>query len=305
MTAARAVALVVVLGLAALWAMGSSAAGAATDNGAAAIVAPSGRHRPLAGGGSATPFQLDLGRNPACPGDSAGGDFRVQSFMVPASADLNALTFDAHGPVAAGGDFRQPLFDATGSPFVDELTDQAVPPAATGGISGLPSFDFGVFAPGDVPAGDYSVGIACTLGPAGPNQLKSFWRARLTVAASADDDPAGITWTTPTPPATPRGDRPTSTTAPGGRTTATTTPGGRSTATTVPGDTTTTSTPAGGVEFAGSAPSDPSMFRAVGQLRLTGSSPWYFIIWGIVLVVFGRIAILLARRPKVVPPSGD
>jgi hypothetical protein len=298
MTRVRAVVLVAV----GLLALGLTPAGAATDNGTARIVSPGGRHRPLAGGGSATGFNLDLGRNPTCPGDSAGGDYRLQSFMVPAATDPNSLTFDAHGPVAVAGQFRQPLFDATGSPYVDELTDLAVAPAVTGGISGLPTFDFGVFAPGDVPVGEYSIGIACTLGPAGPTQLASFWRTRITVAESASDLPAGITWTGPAPPATPRGDNPTSTTAPGGRSTATTTPGGRAGATTVPGDTTTTSTP-GEVAFAGSGPSDPSMFRAVGQLRLTGSSPWYFIVWGVLLVVFGRIAVLLVRRPKVLPPS--
>jgi hypothetical protein len=285
--------------------VGLSPAGAATDNRAAPIVGPTGRHRPLAGGGSATPFQLDLAGDAACPGDSAGGDYRVQSFMVPASADLDAMTFDAHGPVAVAGQFRQPLFDTTGSPYVDQLTDIAVPPDVTGGISGVPSFDFGVFAPGDVPAGEYSIGLACTLGPAGPSQLKSFWRAPLTVTADAADAPAGIAWTTPTPAATTRGDSTTRTTAPGGgSSTTTTTPGGRATATTAPGSSTTTSTP-DGFAFSGSGPSDPSMFDTVGQLRLTGGSPWYFIVWGLILLVVGRVALLLARRPKVLPPKGE
>ena len=111
--------------------------------------------------------------------------------MIPSSADINAMTFNASGPVAVDGQFRQPLFGDDSSAYVDELTDVAVPPDVSGGISGLPAFDFAVFAPGDLPAGDYSIGIACTLGPAGPTQLKTFWTTTITVTTSADDEPGG------------------------------------------------------------------------------------------------------------------
>lgn len=310
-TAARAAALISAGMLAiSLWTVGTarlSPAGAAGNNGAASIVGATAPHRPLRSGGSATPFNLKLGANPVCPGDSSRGNFRVQSFMVPSSADLDTMTFGANGPVAVSGELRQPLFDATTSPYVNELTDVAVPPAVTGRISGLPAFAFEVFTPGGVPAGDYSIGIACTLGPAGPTQLETYWSTTITVTPAAADVPAGFTWAVPGAPATTRGGPSTTTPAAGDPSTTTTTAAAGGS------PTTTTTAAAGGsptsttsdVAFAGAEPSDPSVSSTLGQLRLTGSSPWYFVVWGLGLIVFGRVAVLLARRPKVLPPSGD
>ena len=277
---------------------GRSPAGAATNNGAATIVDPGGTHEPLDGGGSATQFTLSLGTNPSCPGDRASGNYRVQSFMVPGSADLDAMTFDANGPVAVSGQFRQPLFDVNSSSYVNKLTDLAVPPAVTGGISGIPAFDFAVFAPGDVPAGDYSIGIACTLGSAGPTQLKTYWVATIAVTASADDTPAGITWTVEETPTTTTTTGDTTTTTTGDTTTTTT----GDTTTTTTGDTTTTTT--SGL-FTSSDPSDPSVSGTVGDLPLTGSSPGYLVAWGLLLIVFGRMAVLLGRRPEAGLGSGE
>ena len=96
-----------------------------------------------------------------------------------------------------GSEFRQPLFDGTTNPYVNELTDQAVPPATTGRISGVPQFNWGaVFDPGDVPAGAYKIGIACTLGPAGPTQLVSYWSKLITVTATGvgNGGPAQFDW---------------------------------------------------------------------------------------------------------------
>jgi hypothetical protein len=170
--------------------IGVTPASAATNNGAATMNPTSGT--------SATNFALGLGTNPVCPGDSASGNYRIQSFMVPASADIDTtLTFGANGPTAVSGQFRQPLFDTNSSPYVNKLTDQAVPPAVTGGISGLPQFNWGaVFAPGDVPAGQYKIGIACTLGPAGPTQLKSYWSTNITVTTTGvgSGGPSQFTW---------------------------------------------------------------------------------------------------------------
>jgi hypothetical protein len=174
-------------------------ASAANDNGVATITPTSGT--------SATNFKLNLGTNlgtnPVCPGDSATGGYRIQSFMIPESADIDAtLTFGSSGPTAVSGQFRQPLFDTNGSPYVNKLTDQAVPPAVTGGISNLPNFNWGtVFAPGDVPAGQYNIGIACTLGGAGPTQLQSYWSRVITVttAGVGSGGPSQFNWVRGTP----------------------------------------------------------------------------------------------------------
>lgn len=169
---------------------GIPSAAAATNNGPATMNPTSGT--------SGTSFTLNLGASPACPGDSASGGYRVQSFMIPASADIDStLTFNSSGPTPVSGQFRQPLFDASSSPYVNKLTDLAVPPAVTGGISGLPQFNWGaVFAPGDVPAGEYSIGIACTLGAAGPSQLQSYWARKVTVTATGvgNGGPAQFNW---------------------------------------------------------------------------------------------------------------
>jgi hypothetical protein len=260
----------------------------------------------LRAGGSATPFALDLGRNAVCPGDSASGNFRLQSFMVPASVDPAGLTFGANGPAPVGDQFRQPLFAVDSSPYVNGLTDVAVPPATTGGISGLPAFDFRVFSPGDVPAGDYRIGIACTLGPAGPGQVRASWSTTITVTTSGADRPAGLAWAagetaSPRPrPATGPEIRPEG----GGGPPTTTRPGRRATTTTAPDGESPTTT-ALEVAFAGSDTSDPSVSETIGRLPLTGSSPAHLVAWGVALLLVGRMVYLMVRRPKVLPPAGE
>jgi hypothetical protein len=36
------------------------------------------------------------------------------------------------------------------------------------------------------------------------------------------------------------------------------------------------------------------------QLASTGTSSWQLVIWAVLLVVFGRMAILLGRSPRVI-----
>ena len=169
---------------------GVSPASAATNNGPATITPTTGD--------SGTSFNLGLGSNPSCPGDSASGGYRVQSFMIPAAANVDTtLTFGANGPTAVGSEFRQPLFDATTNPYTNELTDQALTNGGPGAISGVPAFNWGaVFDPGDVPAGSYRIGIACTLGPASGTQLVSYWSKVITVTStgSGSGGPSQFTW---------------------------------------------------------------------------------------------------------------
>jgi hypothetical protein len=178
---------------------GVSPASAATNNGTATTNPTSGD--------SGTSFTLGLGANPTCPGDSAAGGYRVSSFMIPASANIDTtLTFGANGPTAVGSEFRQPLFSATTNPYVNELTDQALTNGGPGPISGVPAFNWGaVFDPGDVPAGAYQIGIACTLGPAGPTQLVSYWSKVITVTTTGvgSGGPSQFTWDSGAVPAAP------------------------------------------------------------------------------------------------------
>ena len=183
---------------------GTSVALAAVNAGSVSILTPPAG-APLAGGGSATAFTMTPPVGAACSGDSATGGYRVQSFMVPSTVDPATLTFDAFGPVPAGSGaaYRQPMFSTLGTPFVNRTTG-----AGTGSLSSLPAYSFGFLPDATrtfLPAGVYTIGYACTLGPAGPTQLDKYWSTQINILPSATD-PLGITWTpgtTPPPPPPP------------------------------------------------------------------------------------------------------
>jgi len=65
----------------------------------------------------------------------------------------------------------------------NQFTDQAVGADPAGGISGVPTFRLDVFAPGELPAGRYTVGVACTLGVPSLTQVTSYWSTTVSVAA--------------------------------------------------------------------------------------------------------------------------
>ena len=50
-------------------------------------------------------------------------------------------------------------------------------------------------APGDIPAGTYNIGIACTLGRPSATQMKSFWNTQMTFTTNAAGGPAQVNWT--------------------------------------------------------------------------------------------------------------
>lgn len=161
-----------------------------------ATVRNAGGAASLTSGDSATTFTLRVPTGAACPGDSANESYLVQTYMVPASVDPSTLTFDADGPTPAGvgASFRQPLYDAFGSPAVSMLTAPASPSPGPGPIINIPDFKYSVFAPGDIPAGVYNVGVACTQGPPGPSQMKNFYNVQKTFTTNASGGPAQVDW---------------------------------------------------------------------------------------------------------------
>ena len=242
---------------------------AATDNGTATLTQSSGT--------GATNFTINLGGSASCPGDGNAG-YRWQTFMIPAAADLEAtLTFGSGGPTAVGSEFRVPLFDTNSSPVVSKLPDIAVAPATTGGISGIPNFNFQVFLPGDIPNGTYKIGVACTLGVAGPTQLKSFWSQRITIANDpTNTDNAKIDWVVgDTPPTTTTTAAPTTTTTAAPTTTTTAAP--TTTTTAAPTTTTTTAPPTPTPSFTAITPSrvfdtrpGEGGLRTVSKVKISG-----------------------------------
>lgn len=195
---AAAAAVAGTVGVGALGVAGGPAAGA-SEAGAAEIVSPGGG-APLRSGGSRTDFRVKLPSGAACKGDSARAGYRIQGYLVPSSADLDALAFDSSGPVPAAGQFRAPLHEATFSanPFVDQLTAEAVPAGGPGVIvQPLPAFSFASFDPAfgfPLAPGEYNVGVACTLGPPGAIQQDKRWNTVVTITPDPADVPARIRW---------------------------------------------------------------------------------------------------------------
>jgi hypothetical protein len=278
-----------------------SPAGAATV-GTATVVATGG----ATSGGSSSPFTITLPNAAACSGDSASGGYKVQSYMVPQGVDPGTLAYGNAGPTptATGANFRKPLYAASGgTAFANRFTD-----VNTGVITGIPSFSFAQFQPDGaalIPPGTYNVGIACTLGTGAAQVLDKYWNATLEIVADGAD-PNGIAWTIPVGGGTTTTVDGTTTTTGGSTTTTTdgsttTTTTGGSTTTTTGGSTTTTVGPdVSGSDLYGGAPSAASPVTTAGQLPYTGSSPLPLMFWAICLIVFGRMAMLLGKRTKVV-----
>ena len=245
-------------------------------------------------GATATTFTLQLaaGAN-ACPGDSASGGFRWNSYMVPASVDPATLTYGASGPIApAGVAFTQPLFSSGNAALINR--NLAPDTAVVFGV-GVVSFNAYQFLPSGVPNGAYRIGIACTLN----GQTERFWQTQVVFAGT----PTVYTWTVE------GGSTATTTTTEAGATTttvagATTTVAGATTTTVAGVTTTTVASASGGPTNTTGFPSQPSSggSGSGGFIPATGPTHAMMIaFWAILLVVFGRMSVLLARPVRVVP----
>lgn len=148
---------------------------------------------PIDGGGSATQFGLEPSGAVECPGDSANDDYRVYSFMVPIGIAAEDVAIQGNGPVDRGisshSDFRMPLFDISTTEYSAALTAEREAPGAPGVIVNIPFFSLGVYAAGELPSGEYRIGLACTR----LNEVRRVWDAEIEVVAAADD-PAGFAW---------------------------------------------------------------------------------------------------------------
>lgn len=296
-------------------------AGAAENAGSITFATPAGGAgqaggslTPVTEGGSALPIALVLPSGAACTGDSATGGYRVQSFMVPASTDIATLKFGSGGPVKPPGATGQwyPLFDISGDQLSARLTDVATTVNGPGAISGLPFVNFSVFGPGDISAGDYAVGVACTKGNEfTADQLDRYWSTTVTFALS-QSDPIGVEWTSlteiPTPSSSTTSSSTTSSSIPDSSST-TNPSGGSSTTVNTSVDSTTAVGGVGGTSggtgggTSGGAGSGLGAAGGGGTLPATGVSSWMVVGWSLVLMVTGRMAWLFSRRIRVVDAS--
>ncbi len=165
-------------------------------------------------GDSSTEMTLSLtSPDNVCPGDTATGNYRWNTFMAPASVDVGTLTYNNQGPISPAGVTVFPLFSAIGSSAqVNKATA-----VQTGQIVGTSTVSFAAFSPGNIAPGTYKIGYACTKVPAlgQPAQTERFWQVQIAVTQSATGGPAQIAWTNGTPPTTTT----TTTTVPAGGTT--------------------------------------------------------------------------------------
>ncbi|MFZ4720812.1 MAG: hypothetical protein ACOYMR_15410 [Ilumatobacteraceae bacterium] len=264
----------------------------------------------LTSGGSATDFTLQTPNGAACSGDGPAG-YRLQTFIVSSNVNTDTLAFDANGPSpsSSGATVRLPLFSAS-QPVIDRN-----PALTTGAVTGLPAFDFAVsgFSTAVFPAGNYTMGIACTRDQPSGKVVDKYWSVGITIAAAPSDSPSGFTWSKtgagPTPTTTTVGatttTAATTTTVSGGVTTTVVTDTTAVTDTTDVTDSTdvtdtSLATDTTAVDSGSGFPDNGSG----GELVTTGSSPMPTLVWGVLLLVFGRIAILLGRRVRVVNHEG-
>jgi hypothetical protein len=277
--------MIIVSASAILNAKNTPASAAGTVAGAAQVV-DGNTLQQLTSGGSTTAFTFVLPTGAACTGDSANGGYRVQSFMVLSSVDPTTLTFGSQGPnpAATGANFSEPLFPpGGGSPYVNAQTALAQTMGGPGQVVNIPRFNFSAFTTGQIPAGTYLLGIACTIG-SGAQAVDKVWDVQF-VFTTSTTDPLGVTWTasaattTTTTTSTTVG----GTTSTSGSTTSLTTGSATS-------DTSGSGTVAGDTQTSTPGPS---------SLATTGSNPLPLIVWALLFLWFGRMAVLVSRRTEV------
>jgi hypothetical protein len=259
---------------------------------------------PITSGGS-DPFIVGLPAGAACQGSGSEG-YRWETFLVSGSVDPGALTW-ALGPNPVSGSVVTSMFSADG----DAVNSKFPAGNPTGLISNIPQLSFPNTV-ASLPPGTYEIGIACTF----EEETEEYWSTELAVTADPTDSPLGIAWTaqasaattTTTAATTTTTAAATTTTRPGATTTtvagATTTTVAGATTTTVAGATTTTVAGATTTAFVASGAGGFSGGGSGGALPRTGTaSSWPVVVWGALLLAFGRMSVLMARPVRVLPPK--
>ncbi len=141
----------------------------------------------LVEGDSNTVFTLRLPDGASCPGDSAHDDWRVNSFIVPATDDPGALRY---GVIWPEGDGRYALYGADTRPYSLVLTGQNATAGLPGRIVAPPPFTLGVFPAGTLTADRYRIGLACTYF----RETAIYWDTELVMSDDPDIQPGELRW---------------------------------------------------------------------------------------------------------------
>jgi hypothetical protein len=141
----------------------------------------------ITGGTGSTSFSFVLNGKSECQGDSADGNYRVQSFIVPQTVDPETLKFESTKPAGEG---NWALYDVNTRPYVQDLTSVNDAPGKPGRIDSIPQLSFAVFPPGTLAPGLYRMGIACSL----MNDATRIWETTIEITEDLNDSPANIRW---------------------------------------------------------------------------------------------------------------
>jgi hypothetical protein len=174
--------------------MAGSAVAAGTREGDVTIVDIEGSYGALQHGGSATLWTLRLPDNAACPGDSMHEDWRIQTFLVPASVETTTLRYDAQKPQGTG---KWPLYTDTTHPLTQVMLRPNDAAGKPGYVDAFPPMSFGVFPPGTLKDGTYKMGVACTYF----RETAKVWDTQIVITSSAGDKPGGFVWRLASAPA--------------------------------------------------------------------------------------------------------
>jgi hypothetical protein len=182
--------LVALVGVSCAFVPAADAAG--TREGDVTIVDIDGSYGPLTHGGSATEFSLRLPADANCPGDSKHDQWRVQSFMVPASMDPAGFVYALQGVKGLGpnGETLHPIFDIYTHPVSQVMLRPNSVAGQIGQIDAMPPMSYEVFTPGMIRPGAYKIGLACTYF----RETAKYWDTQIVITASASDRPAGFVW---------------------------------------------------------------------------------------------------------------
>ncbi len=182
----------VVVGLAVIgsvWLTGSVEASVDTpsDAGSVEFVDPTSRE-PITSGDSNTPFVLRVPADSVCPGDSANDDWRVQSFLIPATDDPATLQY---GVIGAEGDGQFAVYSLQTRPYVDTLTEANGAAGLPGRIPETVALSFGVFPAGTLTETRYRIGLACTLF----RETAVYWDTEIELTSAPEVEPGQFRWT--------------------------------------------------------------------------------------------------------------
>lgn len=135
-----------------------------------------------------------------CPGDTATGGYSWQTFLTSAGIDDATLTYNGDGPIlpagAPAGAVAFPLLTFAGQSFITNQNTAV----GTGLLFGYQTSGLNAFAPGQLPAGTYNIGYACTKN----GITEKYWSSPITITADPNGGPAQISYSTGTlPPVVP------------------------------------------------------------------------------------------------------